>query len=347
MIQRSGLLHTLNMLNHIYRILQLRNLKKSIYKGPRISKPSPSPPMPKIIHIEEILFLCTNTLNGLQVLKVTVIVVIGPYSACSVEDKIITFLSSNQFWKSWRRIGNSTHHYTVKKEHFDVIHGALIPCVSSPVPKSKWMWFSEMGYLIASAYNKVCYRSDKIWFLGDIFSTSEWSTSRSIRTHHVYWVSFKIATLCWSLHEIGVSYIPSTLLEWTEHSRKEAETWPDYSGKDERVHQIERAWKRIKYGKVEWGTNDRFRQWYIFLYILDCNQCTFFECIIANDVISIWFNTKVIYIQKWWCKCRLLLFTNFMIYIFCLCLHSFWFVSGFWVILDTHIQIHPILNLKL
>lgn len=39
--------------------------QKSIYKGARITKPLLSPSMSKIIYIEKISFLCTNTLSRL------------------------------------------------------------------------------------------------------------------------------------------------------------------------------------------------------------------------------------------------------------------------------------------
>lgn len=43
-----------------------------------------------------------------------------------------------------------------EKEYFDVIHEALILCVSSSTSTEKWICFREMDHLIVSAYNRVC-----------------------------------------------------------------------------------------------------------------------------------------------------------------------------------------------
>lgn len=51
------------------------------------------------------------------------------------------------------------------KEHFDAINDVLIPCVSRPVPESKWMRFPEMNNLIESAYNRVCIDPTRYIFL--------------------------------------------------------------------------------------------------------------------------------------------------------------------------------------
>lgn len=130
--------------------------QKSVYDGARISKPPPSLPKLKIIFIKEMTLFMHKHIEGIANVKddnncnyqtVTGLLGRGEYNH---------FLSANNFWKSWEYIGNSTHRYTVKKEHFGAIHNALTPCASGLAPFSKWICFPKMGLLIASAYNMAC-----------------------------------------------------------------------------------------------------------------------------------------------------------------------------------------------
>lgn len=50
-----GILYTLNMLTHIFRILRLQNPKRNVCKGTRIRKLSHPLLLPKILHIEEMM----------------------------------------------------------------------------------------------------------------------------------------------------------------------------------------------------------------------------------------------------------------------------------------------------
>lgn len=43
-----------------------------------------------------------------------------------------------------------------KKEHCDEVYESLVPCLSGPVPETKWTRLSKMGHLIACVYDRVC-----------------------------------------------------------------------------------------------------------------------------------------------------------------------------------------------
>lgn len=68
------------------------------------------------------------------------------------------------------------------------------------------MCFPKMDHLIASVYNNVCIDLTKYSF-SKTFSTAHCLTSKFSRSHYVYLVAFKNATLCSSLFEIGMPYI--------------------------------------------------------------------------------------------------------------------------------------------
>lgn len=73
-------------------------------------------------------------------------------------------------------------------------------------------------------------------------------TSKSIKTHHVYLVAFKIIIFCSNLLETKC-LIPKTSPEWTTHSIKEAETWPN--------HFLERMEEFTKFSKIERDSNKK------------------------------------------------------------------------------------------
>lgn len=84
-----------------------------------------------------------------------------------------------------------------------------------------------MGHLIASAYNKVCIDLIKFSFLEKFFPLQ--SDPPKDRSGHI----MCIGLLSKSLYFVAVYLklgcpILSTSLEWTKHSTKEAETWPNH-----------------------------------------------------------------------------------------------------------------------
>ncbi|XP_058764019.1 uncharacterized protein LOC131637452 [Vicia villosa] len=74
--------------------------QKSSMKGARICKPPPTPIPLKIPFIDEMSFLCTNTLSGSSMLRGMVIAVTGPFGLCSVNKRIAMRLSVINLYNS-------------------------------------------------------------------------------------------------------------------------------------------------------------------------------------------------------------------------------------------------------
>ena len=55
------------------------------------------------------------------------------------------------------------------KERVKEIHHALVPVKVGCEPEDKWMWFPEMGHVIANAYDRVCINMTRYGFLETYF----------------------------------------------------------------------------------------------------------------------------------------------------------------------------------
>ncbi|XP_058775308.1 uncharacterized protein LOC131649568 [Vicia villosa] len=137
-----------------------------MYKGVRISKPPPLSLMPKIIFIEEMPRFMHKQIEW--------IVNVKDDGSCGfwVISNLLGKGEKNNFLVCKTLLKELMLHrefYTMlykKKENFDTFQDDLNPCVCGPALFSKWMCFPEIGYLIASAYDRMCIDLIRYTFMG-------------------------------------------------------------------------------------------------------------------------------------------------------------------------------------
>lgn len=101
----------------------------SVFKGARISKPPPSPPVPNI-NFEMFLL-------------------------CSIKGEEDHTLVCHQLIKKVKGHKESYTRLYGTKQNYDAIYEYLISCISGPTLEDKWMFFPEIGHLITSVYEIV------------------------------------------------------------------------------------------------------------------------------------------------------------------------------------------------
>lgn len=85
-------IHTLNMLKHIFQIIRLQNPKKNVFQGTRISEPSPPLQLPKIKHIEEMMFFMHKNIKRIVNFERVDNFGFRAFRDCSVRERITTNL---------------------------------------------------------------------------------------------------------------------------------------------------------------------------------------------------------------------------------------------------------------
>lgn len=112
------------------------------------------------------------------------------------------------------------------------------------------MCFPKIGHLIACAYDKVCIDLTRYSFSKTFFSIAHLPISKSKWLYYMYWVNFKITTLCSSLLETKMSYTTYIIGVGSSFNNKSWDLAEPFCGKDARVREIEQHWKIIKCTKV-------------------------------------------------------------------------------------------------
>lgn len=166
-IKRCGLYPISNMLVHFLRILRLQ---KRVFKGVYISKPSSSPFLQKILHIEEMLVFMHKYIK--QILDVKGDSNCGYHAVSTLLGKGEEnhTLVLQQLHKEFKTHNISYTTLYRKKEHFDAIHVYFIPYVSGPTPEEKWLCFLKIGNLKESSYNIICINMTRYGFSETFFT---------------------------------------------------------------------------------------------------------------------------------------------------------------------------------